>query len=202
MTNWTKLAAIGRAMFMVAGVSFFGALVIPVANDGTIPTTWVAWKTILFMAASAAVLAEVLWIRSHLQQASTTLSQVSDIISNNLTAPSEATVTAVKVAGTALLCCFLFGCTSTGSLTPTAGTVVSEGAPVLDCALQAIAKDTTVSPINYVQVALDLAGCGMNLLDMTNEFGQNSAIVVAANQNASEINDRAAKAKSRLGITK
>jgi hypothetical protein len=175
--NWTKLAALGRMLFVLAGSTFFGALVIPLAADGSLPTTWTAWRPVLAIAGSAAVLAEIAWIRSHLAQVAQGL---------GLT-PANAIATTAKIAVGALTCFFLTGCTSAGSLTPQGQTIISLSATALEttvCALGVVARDQSVTPVNYVQEVIDLAACGMDLSAIQNEFGATSPLGQAATANA------------------
>jgi hypothetical protein len=67
--NWTKLGVLFRTLAILGASSFCGALALPLATDGTLPVTWTAWRPILAVAASAAAVAEFIWIRTHIQQA-------------------------------------------------------------------------------------------------------------------------------------
>ena len=67
--NWSKLAALFRTLTILGASSFVGAIALPLATDGTLPTTWQAWRPILAVAGSAAIVAEFIWIRAHLQAA-------------------------------------------------------------------------------------------------------------------------------------
>lgn len=67
--NWSKLEALGRTLIILFASTFFGALVLPLAANGELPVTWVAWRPILAVAVSAAIVAEVVWIRAHLAAA-------------------------------------------------------------------------------------------------------------------------------------
>lgn len=71
--NWTALEALGRTLFILAASTFFGALVMPLAADGTLPTDWAHWRPVLAVGGSAAVAAEVIWIRAHLSAAASAL---------------------------------------------------------------------------------------------------------------------------------
>lgn len=64
--NWSKLEALFRTLLILFASVFVGALVMPLSAEGTLPTTWAAWRPVLAVALSAAVVAEVVWIRSHL----------------------------------------------------------------------------------------------------------------------------------------
>jgi hypothetical protein len=108
--NWSKLASLGRALIILAASSFFGALVLPIATDGTLPATWAAWKPILAVGASAAIVAEVIWIRTHLQQAA----QAIGVLANDPATPSavKAAILKVGIGGVLLSLALTFtGCT-------------------------------------------------------------------------------------------
>jgi hypothetical protein len=65
--NWSALAAAIRAMAITGSSTFAGAVVLPLATDGTLPFTMAAWKPVLAVAVAAGVAAELIWIRSHLK---------------------------------------------------------------------------------------------------------------------------------------
>ncbi len=55
-----------RMLVILAASTFFGALVLPLAADGTLPSTWAAWRHTLAVAGSATIVAEIAWGRTHL----------------------------------------------------------------------------------------------------------------------------------------
>jgi hypothetical protein len=67
LLNWSALGSLLRTLAILGGSAFVGAIVLPVGIDGTLPLSWAAWKPILAVGLSAAVMAEFLWIRLHLK---------------------------------------------------------------------------------------------------------------------------------------
>lgn len=63
--NWSAIEALVRAMVILAAAAFFGALVLPLAADGTLPADWAHWRPVLATAFGAMVAAELYWVRTH-----------------------------------------------------------------------------------------------------------------------------------------
>jgi hypothetical protein len=94
--NWTASAAIVRGLVILFVSTFFGALALPLGAGGTLPSTWAAWRPELSVALSAAIVAEIVWIRSHLAQYAQKLG-------------TSATNAATKAAGAAVMLLALGG---------------------------------------------------------------------------------------------
>jgi hypothetical protein len=97
--NWTASAAIVRGLVILFVSTFFGALALPLGAGGTLPSTWAAWRPELSVALSAAIVAEIVWIRSHLAQ----YAQALGIPTTSTTNP------ATKAAGAAVMLLALGG---------------------------------------------------------------------------------------------
>jgi hypothetical protein len=106
LPNWTKLAALFRTLTILGASAFCGAVVLPLATDGTLPTTWLAWRPILAVGASAAVVAEFIWIRSHIQAAA----QAIGVLNSDPSTPPAIKAAFLKMAVGAVLCALLFAC--------------------------------------------------------------------------------------------
>jgi hypothetical protein len=197
MINWTKLEAVGRMMFILFGATFFGALVIPLAGNGELPATWAAWRTILAVAFSAAILAEVAWIRSHLAQVASLMGLTP---AATIAGVAETTAKVVGMAALILSTSFLTACNANGTLTPNGQTVVNVsavGLETLACITKTLATDMTAAPVNFVQIAFDLAAnCGMDVEAIIAEFGATNPISVAAQADAPAIKARVDAYKS------
>jgi hypothetical protein len=96
--NWSKLASLFRTLVILGASSFVGAIVLPLATDGTLPITWAAWRPILAVGASAAVVAEFLWIRAHLQAAA----QAIGVVANDANTPPAIRAALMKVTLSAM----------------------------------------------------------------------------------------------------
>jgi hypothetical protein len=137
--NWSKLASLGRMLFILFASTFFGALVIPLAADGTIPSTWAAWRPLLAVAGSASLIAEIAWIRSHLAQSASALGIVS---------------TTAKLAASSLFL-LLLSCAA----------AVPIVAPAVDCA-SAIISDA-LAGMTIEQIEADAGPkCGADLISV------------------------------------
>jgi hypothetical protein len=159
--NWTKLAALFRTLVILGASSFCGAVVLPLATDGTLPTTWVAWRPILAVAGSAAVAAEFIWIRTHIQQAA----QAIGVLSND-----PATTPAVKAAllrvGLGIvamtLAVFCTGCTPAANAQAQTDTGVAID---LTNAICAVAADSPVGQ-PYVDLVCSLTEAGEQIVSV------------------------------------
>lgn len=95
--DWSALTALARSMFVLFAATFVGVLALPVTAAGELPVSWAAWRPVLATAATAAIVAEIAFARSHLQQWAQALGLL----------PTPAA--AAKIAGAALLLLFV-GC--------------------------------------------------------------------------------------------
>jgi hypothetical protein len=159
--NWTKLAALTRTLIILGASSFCGAVVLPLATDGTLPTTWLAWRPILAVASSAAVAAEFIWIRTHIQQAA----QAIGVLSND-----PATTPAVKAAllkiGLGVLGLLTLGATLQCTPAQTAQAQVDTTTAIdLTNAICAVAADSPVGQ-PFVDVVCTLAEGGEQLVSV------------------------------------
>lgn len=64
--NYSARESLVRALVILGASTFVGALVLPLAADGTLPATWAAWRPVLAVAVSAAIVAEIAYVRAHL----------------------------------------------------------------------------------------------------------------------------------------
>lgn len=87
--NWSKLESLARVLIVLFASTFVGALVLPLAADGTLPMTWAAWKSCLAIGLSAGIVAEVIWIRGHLAALAASLGLAAP------SAPGSTTVNAI-----------------------------------------------------------------------------------------------------------
>jgi hypothetical protein len=160
--NWSKLASLFRTLVILGASSFCGAVVLPIATDGSLPTTWVAWRPILAVAASAAAVAEFLWIRAHLQ----TAAQAIGVVANDANTPPAVKAALMKVTLSAmavLVAVLCFGCTpaqSAQAQTDT-GTAID-----LTNAVCALAPDAPQSDQTYVDVICTLLQGGEQLVSV------------------------------------
>jgi hypothetical protein len=150
--NWSKLASLGRTLFILFASTFVGAIVLPVATDGTLPATWAAWRPILAVALSAAVAAEFLWIRTHLQQAA----QAIGVVANDATTPAAVKAALLKGGfGVVLLMLSLLcsGCNGTGCTPAQVAQAQTDTSQAIDLtnAVCALAPD---SPIGQPLVSI------------------------------------------------
>ncbi len=185
--NWSKLAALFRTLVILGASSFVGAIVLPLATDGTLPITWAAWRPILAVAGSAAVVSEFIWIKTHLQQAA----QAIGVLSSD-----PATTPAVRAAllkvGLGAILILLPGCTPTGQLAQGASSalnVTEVSLKALVCGLDVITTDeSTTPPAPATQLAFDLAAnCGMDAVAIANLFGAQNPVTAAAQSNGAQV---------------
>ena len=159
--NWSKLAALFRTLTILGASSFVGAIALPLATDGTLPTTWQAWRPILAVAGSAAAVSEFIWIRTHIQQAA----QVIGVLSNEPT-----TTPAVKAAllkfGLGLLGIFSLGVflACTPAQVAQAQTDTTQAIDLTN-AVCTLAPDSPVGQ-QYVDVVCSLAQAGEQLVNV------------------------------------
>jgi hypothetical protein len=103
--NWTKLTALVRVLLIIFASSFFGALVLPLAADGTLPITWTAWRPILMVAVSAGIVAEIIWLRTHVQQAAQAIGEATTDIGTPATVKTALAKIGIMSTVVLSLCC-------------------------------------------------------------------------------------------------
>lgn len=150
--NWTATAALLRTLAILGASTFVGAIVLPVGADGTLPHTWAAWKPILAVGMSAAVVAEYLWIRVHLSQAAQALG-----LPAAPAAAANAVKTAVVLIGLGLL---VRGGTACGASTPQVANDVAIGLQGAACVLDVYATDSTAGKALPAIIVDAVAQCG------------------------------------------
>ena len=150
--NWSKLAALFRTLAILGASSFVGAIALPLATDGTLPTTWQAWRPILAVAGSAAAVSEFIWIRTHIQQAA----QAIGVLSNDPSTSAPAKAALLKI-GLGVMLVFLLSCAAA------APAIV----PAADCGAAIIAD--ALSGMTVEQIIADAVGpkCGADLIAVT-----------------------------------
>jgi hypothetical protein len=111
--NITALASLARTLVVLFAATFTGALVLPIAANGSIEFDWAHLRPVLATAAGAGVAAELLWVRTHLQAFAAVLG-----LGTQTATPSAGTVAAAAKPLTALallsvfLALVLSGCTT------------------------------------------------------------------------------------------
>lgn len=166
--NWTVTAALLRTLLILGASTFVGAVVLPLGANGTLPVTWAAWKPVLAIGASAAVVAEWLWIRTHLSQAAQALGLPA--------APAAAAAAAANVVKTTIvllgLGMLLRGTTACGATPVQVATDVGIGLQGAACVLNVYATDSAAGKTSFVAIVADaVAQCGQYGITEANATG-------------------------------
>lgn len=185
--NWSAIAALFRTLVILFASTFVGALVLPLAADGTLPMSWPAWRPVLAVGLSAAIVSEVIWIRGHLAAlaASVGLGGTTVQTTTSMTAHTDpVTAAAAKIAPLAMLCLALSltGCVG-GVPTPATQAVIDASANLALCVETVDQHDETETPPAAVtQVLIDEGvTCGPEAAVLVNAIGQETT---AANKAA------------------
>jgi len=153
--NWTVTAMLLRTLLILGASTFVGAIVLPVGVDGTLPMTWAAWKPILAVAASAAAVAEFLWIRAHLSQAAQALGLPA--IPAAAQAATNAAKTAIVLLGLGMLVRGETACANPAQ----AANDVAIGLQGAACVLNVYSTDTAAGQTSFIAIVADsVAQCG------------------------------------------
>lgn len=150
--NWSAASALLRALLILFASTFAGALVLPLAADGTLPTDWAHWRPVLATAFAAAMVAELAYVRAHLAQAAQALG----------ISPAGAVAAATKAAGAALLLLVLGACAGCGL---TGGQVVQDvtiGLNAAACVLNTVSAETAAGKTEEQAVADAVVKCGVS----------------------------------------
>jgi hypothetical protein len=209
--NWSALAALFRTLIILGASTFAGAFVLPLSMGGGIPDTWAAWRPVLAVAGAAALTAEVIWIRAHLQAlaASMGLGGTTVQTTTSMTAHTDPpAATAAKVAPLTTLLMALglvLAVSQTGCVggVPTAQTqlVIDDSAQLALCTETVIQKDESATPPAAIpQMLLDEGvTCGPEAAALVTAIGQevnstNTAAVIQKAHNSVMARRAAAKA--------
>ena len=148
--NWSRLEALGRVLLVLFASTFCGALVLPLAADGHLPVTWELWRAPLATATSASIVAEFVWIRSHLSAAAGALGLPSPALAARALARSFPPV------ATVLLVVCLCRCTPAQ-----AASDVVIGVQAVACGLDHYSQDTAAGDTDAQIVADIEKSCGL-----------------------------------------
>jgi hypothetical protein len=90
-------------------------------------------------------------------------------------------------------------CTSTGQVSPVVVDITQDSLQLIGCAIPVFATGTETSPVNWVQIALNLATtCGADVTEIANLFGASSQVAQAAVANSAQIHAAATAYKAKL----
>ena len=164
--TYTALEALMRTVLILFASTFVGAVVVPLSADGTLPASWAVWRPLLAVSLSAALVAEFVFLRSHLQDARAALIAAGLLPPDAPTTTTTTTTTATRATAptkpdgfvraglVGLLSAVAVGCALFGSVAP----------PIVDCAGLVVAD--AAKGMTLVQIIGDKtvdASCGADV---------------------------------------